>query len=69
MYRLLKYSVFILISSILLYFAFRDQNLSEIVYKLGGIEYKYIIISIFFGALAGYLPARKAAKIKTNQRT
>ena len=52
MYRLLKYSVFILISSILLYFAFRDQNLSEIVYKLGGIEYKYIIISILFGALA-----------------
>ena len=52
MYRLLKYSVFVLISSILLYFAFRDQNLSEIVYKLRGIEYKYIIISIFFGALA-----------------
>ena len=52
MYKLLKYSVFILISSILLYFAFRDQNLSEIVYKLGGIEYKYIIISILFGALA-----------------
>ena len=52
MYRLLKYSVFILISSILLYFAFRDQNFSEIVYKLGGIEYKYIIISILFGALA-----------------
>ena len=52
MYRLLKYSVFVLISSILLYFAFRDQNLSEIVYKLGGIEYKYIIISILFGALA-----------------
>ena len=52
MYRLLKYSVFVLISSILLYFAFRDQNLSEIVYKLGSIEYKYIIISILFGALA-----------------
>ena len=52
MYRLLKYSVFVLISSILLYFAFRDQNLSEIVYKLVGIEYKYIIISILFGALA-----------------
>ena len=52
MYKLLKYSVFVLISSILLYFAFRDQNLSEIVYKLGGIEYKYIIISILFGALA-----------------
>ena len=52
MYRLLKYSVFVLISSILLYFAFRDQNLSEIVYKLGSIEYKYIIISVIFGALA-----------------
>ena len=52
MYRLLKYSVFVLISSILLYFAFRDQNLSEIVDKLGGIEYIYIIISILFGALA-----------------
>jgi len=52
MYRLLKYSAFFLISSILLYFAFRDQNLSEIVYKLGSIEYKYIIISILFGALA-----------------
>ena len=52
MYKLLKYSIFVLISSILLYFAFRDQNLAEIVYKLGGIEYKYIIISILFGALA-----------------
>ena len=52
MYRFLKYSTFVLISSILLYFAFRDQNLSEIVYKLGSIEYKYIIISILFGALA-----------------
>ena len=28
------------------------ENLSEIVYKLGGIEYEYIIISILFGALA-----------------
>ena len=35
-----------------MYLAFKDQNLPEIVSKLSSIEYKWLIISILFGALA-----------------
>jgi len=35
-----------------MYFAFKDQNLPDIISKLSSIEYKWLIISILFGALA-----------------
>ena len=52
MLRPLKYILFLLISTALMYLAFKDQNLPEIVSKLSSIEYKWLIISILFGALA-----------------
>ena len=52
MLRPLKYILFLLISTVLMYLAFKDQNLPEIVAKLSSIEYKWLIISILFGALA-----------------
>ena len=52
MLKSLKYILFLLISTVLMYFAFKDQNLLEIVSKLSSIEYKWLIISILFGALA-----------------
>ena len=52
MLRPLKYILFLLISTVLMYLAFKDQNLPEIVSKLSSIEYKWLIISILFGALA-----------------
>ena len=52
MLKSLKYILFLLISTVLMYFAFKDQNLPEIVSKLSSIEYKWLIISILFGALA-----------------
>ena len=52
MLRSLKYILFLLISTVLMYLAFKDQNLPEIVSKLSSIEYKWLIISILFGALA-----------------
>ena len=52
MLRSLKYILFLLISTVLMYLAFKDQNLPEIVSKLTSIEYKWLVISILFGALA-----------------
>jgi len=52
MLRSLKYILFLLISTVLMYLAFKDQNLPEIASKLSSIEYKWLIISILFGALA-----------------
>ena len=52
MLKVLKYILFLLISSVLMYFAFKDQNISEIISKLSTIKYEWLIISILFGALA-----------------
>ena len=52
MLKFLKYIVFILISTVLMYFAFKDQDLSEIIYKLENIQYKWLILSMIFGAIA-----------------
>ena len=52
MLKALKYIVFLLISSVLMYFAFKDQNISEIISKLSTVKYEWLIISILFGALA-----------------
>jgi len=52
MLKSLKYILFLLISMLLMYFAFKDQNLPDIISKLSSIEYKWLIISILFGALA-----------------
>ena len=52
MLKVLKYILFLLISSLLMYFAFKDQNISEIISKLSTIKYEWLIISILFGALA-----------------
>lgn len=52
MLKVLKYIVFLLISSVLMYFAFKDQNISEIISKLSTVKYEWLIISILFGALA-----------------
>ena len=52
MLKILKYIVFLLISSVLMYLAFKDQNISEIISKLSSVKYEWLIISIIFGALA-----------------
>ena len=52
MLKALKYILFLLISSVLMYFAFKDQNISEIISKLSTVKYEWLIISILFGALA-----------------
>ena len=52
MLKILKYILFLLISSVLMYLAFKDQNISEIISKLSTIKYEWLIISILFGALA-----------------
>ena len=52
MLKALKYFFFFLISCILMYFAFRDQNLSEIANKMLSINLKWIFISFLFGVLA-----------------
>ena len=52
MLKALKYIFFLLISSVLMYLAFKDQNISEIISKLSTVKYEWLIISILFGALA-----------------
>ena len=52
MLKALKYILFLLISSVLMYLAFKDQNISEIISKLSTVKYEWLIISILFGALA-----------------
>ena len=52
MLKVLKYILFLLISSLLMYLAFKDQNISEIISKLSTVKYEWLIISILFGALA-----------------
>ena len=52
MLKALKYFFFFLISCILMYFAFKNQDLSEIVGKMSSINIKWIFISFLFGALA-----------------
>ena len=52
MLKTLKYILFLLISSVLMYLAFKDQNISEIISKLSTVKYEWLIISILFGALA-----------------
>ena len=52
MLKVLKYLLFLLISSVLMYLAFKDQNISEIISKLSTVKYEWLIISILFGALA-----------------
>ena len=52
MLKALKYILFLLISSVLMYLAFKDQNISEIISKLSNVKYEWLIISILFGALA-----------------
>ena len=52
MLKVLKYILFLLISSVLMYLAFKDQNISEIISKLSSVKYEWLIVSILFGALA-----------------
>ena len=52
MLKTLKYLIFIIISSVLMYFAFKDQNISEIIYMMSYVNYKFIFISMICGALA-----------------
>ena len=52
MLKALKYILFLIISSVLMYLAFKDQNISEIISKLSTVKYEWLIISILFGALA-----------------
>ena len=52
MLKVLKYILFLLISSVLMYLAFKDQNISEIISKLSTVKYEWLMISILFGALA-----------------
>ena len=52
MQKIIKYILFISVSSVLMYFAFKDQNLAEIVTKLKNIEYSWLLLSMGFGAIA-----------------
>ena len=52
MQKIIKYILFISVSSVLMYFAFKDQNLSEIVSKLKNIKYSWLLLSMGFGAIA-----------------
>ena len=52
MQNIIKYILFISVSSVLMYFAFKDQNLAEIFSKLKNIEYSWLLLSMGFGAIA-----------------
>jgi len=52
MQKIIKYILFISVSSVLMYFAFKDQNLAEIISKLKDIEYGWLLLSMGFGAIA-----------------
>ena len=52
MLKTLKYLIFIIISSVLMYFAFKDQNISEIISMMSYVNYKFIFMSMICGALA-----------------
>ena len=52
MQKIIKYILFISVSSVLMYFAFKDQNLAEIISKLKDIEYSWLLLSMGFGAIA-----------------
>ena len=52
MQKIIKYILFISVSSVLMYFAFKDQNLAEIVSKLKNIEYSWLLLSMGFGAIS-----------------
>ena len=52
MLNTLKYLIFIIISSVLMYFAFKDQNISEIISMMSYVDYKFILISMICGAFA-----------------
>ena len=52
MQKIIKYILFISVSSVLMYFAFKDQDLAEIVSKLKNIEYSWLLLSMGFGAIA-----------------
>jgi len=52
MLKTLKYLIFIIISSVLMYFAFKDQNISEIISMMSYVDYKFILISMICGAFA-----------------
>ena len=52
MLNTLKYLIFIIISSVLMYFAFKDQNISEIISMMSYVDYKFILISMLCGAFA-----------------
>ena len=52
MQKIIKYILFISVSSVLMYFAFKDQNLAEIISKLKNIEYSWLLLSMGFGAIA-----------------
>ena len=52
MQKIIKYILFISVSSVLMYFAFKNQNLAEIVSKLKNIEYGWLVLSMGFGSIA-----------------
>ena len=52
MQKIIKYILLISVSSVLMYFAFKDQNLAEIISKLKNIEYSWLLFSMGFGAIA-----------------
>ena len=52
MQKIIKYILFISVSSVLMYFAFKDQDLAEIFSKLKNIKYSWLLLSMSFGAIA-----------------
>ena len=50
--KILQYIIFTAISGLLLWLAFKNQDLTEIISNFKNLDYKWIIISFLFGALA-----------------
>ena len=50
--KILKPIIFLIIGFLLMYFAFKDQNILELIDRLKSVEIKWVIFSMCFGALA-----------------
>lgn len=59
MIQTLKFLVFLIIGIILLWLAFRNVELNRLLDGLKGADYKWVLLSLFFGSLAYLSRARR----------
>ena len=50
--KILKPTFFLAVGFLLMYLAFKDQNIYELIDRLKSVEIKWVIFSMCFGALA-----------------